>query len=176
MTADETSSDLTQLRRAASDDPRNGVLRYLLGAELAHLQDYDGALLEFSAAIALDPSLDIARFQLGLLHLTLAQVDHALTVLAPLEGLANDNPLKHFQRGLAALIHDDLPAFFRSMQHGIELNTTNQALQHDMQMLLERVAHATPAPVSASMASTSTTGASPDADVHTDFSLYGVKH
>jgi tetratricopeptide (TPR) repeat protein len=176
MSADEISSDLARLRRAASGDPRNGVLRYLLGAELAHLQDYDGALLEFSAAIALDPSLDIARFQLGLLHLTLAQTDHALAVLAPLEDLADDNPLKHFQRGLTALINDDLPAFFRSMQHGIASNTTNQALQRDMQMLLERVAQAIPEPASASMASTSMSSVPPDGEVHTDFSLYGVKH
>jgi tetratricopeptide (TPR) repeat protein len=167
MSAEETSSDLAELRRAAVSDPQNGVLRYLLAAELAQLQDYDGALLEFSAAIALDPSLDIARFQLGLLHLTLTQTDHALAVLAPLEGLADDNPLKHFKRGLAALIHDDLCSFFQSMQRGIELNTANQALQRDMQMLMEHVAQSTHTAASGTLA---------DRDVRTDFSLYGVKH
>jgi tetratricopeptide (TPR) repeat protein len=166
MPTDETSSNLAELRRAASNDPRNGVLRYLLAAELAHLQDYDAALLEFSAAIALDPSLDVARFQLGLLHLTLTQTDHALAVLAPLENLAEDNPLKHFKRGLAALIEDDLPSFSRSMQRGIELNTANQALQRDMQMLLEHVSRATPP------AAPEDTHGTLDAGVRTDFSLY----
>jgi tetratricopeptide (TPR) repeat protein len=180
MSADEASSDLAELRRAATDDPRNGVLRYLLAAELAHLQDYESALLEFSAAIALDPSLDIARLQLGLLHLTLTQADHALTVMAPLEDLADDNPLKHFQRGLTALIHDDVPAFFQSMQHGIDLNTTNQALQRDMQMLLGHVTQATATPGSTSMTSTGmacagVTSVPADAEVRTDFSL-SVKH
>jgi hypothetical protein len=176
MSADETSSDLTDLRRAAIADPRNGVLRYLLAAELAHVHDYEGALLEFSAAIALDPSLDIARFQLGLLHLTLTQTEHALAVLAPLENLADDNPLKHFKRGLAALIHDDLRAFAQSMQRGIELNTTNQALQRDMQMLLEHVTEATRAAAARSTGGTLDDGTLTDGEVRTDFSLYGVKH
>lgn len=166
MSSDD-ASDLAELRRAAIDDPRNGVLRFLLAAELAHLQDYDGALLEFSAAIALDPTLDIARFQLGLLHLTLTQVDHALAVLGPLENLADDNPLKHFKRGLVALIHDDTPEFLRSMQRGTELNSTNPALQRDMQLLVDRISQASTTPG---------TKIRSDADVHTDFSLYGIKH
>lgn len=170
MSADQTAPELADLRRAAINDPRNGVLRYLLAAELAHAHDYDGALLEFSAAIALEPSLDIARFQLGLLHLTMTQTDHALTVLAPLENLAEDNPLKHFQRGLVALIQNDLTAFSRSMQRGIELNTENQALQRDMQMLLDHVVQTMQA------ATANAASAGVDADVRTDFSLYGVKH
>jgi tetratricopeptide (TPR) repeat protein len=167
MSADDTSTELAELRRAAIDDPRNGVLRFLLAAELAHLQDYDGALLEFSAAIALDPTLDIARFQLGLLHLTMTQTDHALAVLTPLENLADDNPLKHFKRGLVALLQDDVPEFLRSMQHGVELNSTNPALQRDMHMLIARVSEA---------AQTSGTQSPADTGVHTDFSLYGIKH
>lgn len=167
MSSEDASHDLAELRRAAIDDPRNGVLRFLLAAELAHLQDYDGALLEFSAAIALDPTLDIARFQLGLLHLTLTQVDHALAVLRPLENLADDNPLKHFQRGLVALIRDDTPEFLRSMQRGTELNSTNPALQRDMQLLVDRISQASTTPGTKTRS---------DADVHTDFSLYGIKH
>jgi tetratricopeptide (TPR) repeat protein len=167
MSADETSFDLAELRRAAVNDPRNGLLRYLLASELAHLQDYDGALLEFSAAIALDPSLDIARFQLGLLHLTLTQPDHALTVLAPLEDLPDDNPLKHFKRGLVALIRDDVPGFLQSMRHGIELNTTNSALQRDMQTFVDHVTQS---------ACTKAAQGRDAIDVHTDFSLYGIKH
>jgi len=175
MSAEEASFDLTELRRAAVNDPHNGVLRYLLAAELAQMQDYDAALLEFSAAIALEPALDIARFQLGLLHLTMKQTDHALAVLAPLEDLADDNPLKHFKRGLAALIHDDLRAFFQAMQQGIELNTANQALQRDMQMLVQRITQLAPTPASDTPVDTLTDTLA-DGEVRTDFSLYGVKH
>jgi len=161
---EDTSSDLTELRQAALNDPGNGVLRYLLAAEMAHLQDYDGAVLEFSAAIALDPSLHIARLQLGLLQLTLARPDQTLAALAPLEGLADGEPLKHFKRGLEALIHDEFTACLQSLQRGIELNTANPALNRDMTLIIERVRetlNASHAPAAGE-------------PVRTDFSRYGV--
>jgi tetratricopeptide (TPR) repeat protein len=167
VSPDDAASDLAELRQAALNDPSNGVLRYLLAAELADLQDYDGAVLEFAAAIALDPSLHIARLQLGLLHLTLARTDQTLTVLAPLEALADDQPLKYFKRGLEALIHDDFPTCLQMLQQGIDLNTVNPALNRDMALIIERVRQALNGPEAL-------TGKEA---VRTDFSLYGVtKH
>src|SRR5688572_10990159 len=97
----QTQDDrLVELRRAAVQDPRNGEIRYLLGAELAQQRQYDEAILELSAAVALDPLLHVARFQLGLLHITMAQTQHATAVLAPLEALSDESGLKHFKRGL----------------------------------------------------------------------------
>src|SRR5688572_14161352 len=104
---DGQDEKIAELRRAAVNDPRNGEIRYLLGAELAHQQRYDEAVLELSAAVALNPLLHTARFQLGLLHLTMAQVQHAAAVFAPLENLEDDAPLKHFKRGLDALSVDN---------------------------------------------------------------------
>jgi tetratricopeptide (TPR) repeat protein len=161
---DDAASDLAELRQAALNDPSNGVLRYLLAAELADLQDYDGAVLEFSAAIALDPSLHIARLQLGLLQLTLARTDQTLAVLAPLEGLADDQPLKYFKRGLEALIYDDFQVCVQTLQQGIDLNTANPALNRDMSLIIERVREALNAPEALSTQEA----------VRTDFSLYGV--
>ena len=154
------SSDLQRLRQAALNDPSNGMLRYLLAAELAHLRDYDGAVLEFSAAIALDPELHTARLQFGLLQLTLARPDQALSILAPLERLPDEQALKHFKRGLESLIHDDFPTCLQALRRGIELNTDNPALNRDMTLLLERIGEIPPAATAA--------------EVRTDFSLYGV--
>ena len=157
---------IEELRRAAFADPRNGEIRYLLGAELAQQRRYDEAVLELSAAIALKPLLHTARLQLGLLHLTMAQTHHPDAVLAPLEGLEDDSALKHFKRGLDALIVDDLPAAAVCLERGIELNRDNSALNNDMRMLVARINET----IAANSAQVSD---HPDG-IRTDFSLYGT--
>lgn len=170
---DAEDNDLAQLRRAVLNDPRNGSLRYLLGAEMAQQRDYEGAVLEMSAAIALDPYLYVARFQLGLLHLTLGQPQHAVAVLAPLEELEDGSALKHFKRGLEALIKDEFSSCLLSLQQGIELNTDNAPLNRDMTLIVDRVKAVVNEQQSAASAQTDS-GAQ---GVRTDFSLYGLtKH
>lgn len=167
---------LAALRRAVLDDPRNGEKRYLLGAELAQQRDYENAVLEMSAAIALNPFLHVARLQLGLLHLTMAQPHHTRVVLAPLEELDDQSALKHFKRGLEALIVDDFPACVQSLERGIELNRENTALNRDMRLIIERVRSLMQAPAAADAAGAADAPAK-DGGVRTDFSLYGqAKH
>ena len=79
--------DLQQIRAAVAQDPRNAELRYLLGAELAQQKNYDAAVVEMSTALQLDPLLHFARFQLGLLYLTMAQPSQSLEIWAPLESI-----------------------------------------------------------------------------------------
>jgi tetratricopeptide (TPR) repeat protein len=165
---DRADTDVDSLRKAVLNDPRNAELRYLLAAEYAQAGDYDSAVLEFSAAIALNPLLHVARFQLGLLHLTLGQPHHTTAVLAPLESLDDTAFLKHFKRGLESLIQDDFAASVKSLEKGIELNTTLPPLNKDMRLLLDKI-HASIAEQKARP--------SPSEPVRTDFSLYGVtKH
>ena len=132
-------NDLDALRRAVLDEPRNGERRYLLGAELAERRDYEGAVLEMSAALALNPLMHVARLQLGLLHLTMAQPHHAAAVLGPLEELPDGSALKHFKRGLEALSRDDCAACLGELERGIEGNQENTALNRDMQLIVEKV-------------------------------------
>lgn len=165
------SEDLSveALRRAVVNEPRNAELRYLLGAEMAQQQDYDGAVMEMSAAIALNPLLHVARFQLGLLHLTMARTDHASSVLAPLEDLDDSAALKHFKRGLDALMRDDFAHCITHLREGIERNRENAPLNRDMSMLIERVTRA--------LAEANKAGAGSAEDprvVRTDFSLYST--
>jgi hypothetical protein len=163
---ENTDPELARLRRAVLDEPRTGERRYLLGAELAQQRDYEGAVLEMSAAIALNPLLHVARLQLGLLHLTLAQPHHAVAVLAPLEELPDDSALKHFKRGLEALIRDDFSACVRALENGIALNRDNPPLNRDMQLIVSRIKSTVDA----------TRQSQDPAGVRTDFSLYDVRH
>jgi tetratricopeptide (TPR) repeat protein len=165
---------IADLRKAVVDEPRNAQLRHLLGAEMAQQQDYDGAVMEMSAAIALNPLMHVARFQLGLLHLTMSRPDHAIAVLSPLENLDDESALKHFKRGLEALIVDDFDNCTQHLLKGIELNRDLEPLNKDMQMLLERVKAAADS-VSITSSPDPTLDKSIDADsgaVRTDFGLY----
>ncbi|HYM35465.1 MAG TPA: hypothetical protein VET48_08720 [Steroidobacteraceae bacterium] len=170
---------LTELRKAVVNDPRNAQLRHMLGAEMAQQKDYEGAVMEMSAALAFNPLMHVARFQLGLLHLTMARPDHAISVLAPLENLNDAAALKHFKRGLDALIADDLQRCVNSLQTGITLSNENEPLKRDMQMLLDRVREravqqtaAQPDDFTKSSTLRKIEPCEPKGPVRTDFSLY----
>jgi tetratricopeptide (TPR) repeat protein len=127
-----------QIEAAVAAEPGNASLRYLMAADRASQGRYEDALMEFRATLKLDPALHVARFQLGLLQLTMARPDDALGTWAPLEQLPTDAPLRHFRRGLEALIRDDFPGCIESLESGIRLNRENAPLNRDMAMVIER--------------------------------------
>jgi len=133
------SSELLRLRAAIVRDPGNAELRYLLGAELAHMREYPEAVAQMRTALDINPKLHFARLQLGMLYLTMSQPDDSLVVWAPLEELDESAALKAFKRGLEALIRDDFPACIGFLQQGIDLNKQNATLNDDMSQLIERV-------------------------------------
>lgn len=124
------------LKEAVSRPDATGKAHFLLGAEYAQIKMYDRAVLELEAAIALDPTLSIARFQLGLLWLTSGIADKAREVLQPLEDLNNGNGLADFARGLIYLMNDAFADALQSLQQGIEHNAENPALNQDMQKII----------------------------------------
>jgi len=156
------SAERMQLEQAIRADFSNGSLHYLLGADYAQTGEYDRAISEIALALELDPNLHTARFQLGLLHLTLGQPDTSLAVWAPLESQP-DEALRRFKRGLEALIHNDAAACLAELEVGIALNTSNAPLNGDMQMMIAKVREhfEQPAP-----------GPAEDQPIRTDFSAY----
>lgn len=133
------STGLLESERAAAANPRNPKLLYLLGAELAQTGRYEDAVVALTAAIALDPTLHTARLQLGLLHLTMAEPERSLAVLAALDELPENDALKHFARGLEALAKDEFDDCVAAMERGIALNTVNPALNDDMALIVARI-------------------------------------
>lgn len=134
-----TGEAMTYLKEAVSREDATAVAHYLLGAEYAQIQMYDRAISHMEAAIAIDPALEIARFQLGLLWLTSGHGENAESVLSPLQLAPEHNALHHFGKGLIHLIHDQFPECIQSLNHGIELNTENVALNNDMNRILEEI-------------------------------------
>jgi len=165
-----SGDELSQIREAVRKDAMNAELRYLLGAELAQQGEYEQAVLEMTLAVELQPSLHVARFQLGLLHLTLARPSEALAAWAPLDALPDGSYLKSFKQGLDALIRDDFANCIGSLERGIAANTVNAPLNRDMALIIDKCRAALaqqPAPPKQAPASAET-----ESRVRTDFSLY----
>lgn len=139
MAADRHDEVISLLKRMVSAFPANANAHYLLGAEHAQIGLYDRALADFAEALRLEPRLAIARFQLGLLHLTLGHTAEAESVWSPLDELATDDPLRLFKSALVHLIHDELKECAQGLRAGIDHNTDNEALNGDMRRLLADV-------------------------------------
>jgi hypothetical protein len=82
-------------------------------------------------------------------------------------------PLKHFKRGLEALVRDDFSNCIVCLRSGIELNLDNAPLNVDMKLLLERVLEEFERLAAAKQATNPLSATSDDSEVRTDFSLYG---
>jgi tetratricopeptide (TPR) repeat protein len=165
-----SGEDLSRIREAVRKDALNAELRYLLGAELAHHGEYEQAAIELTTAIQLDPSLHIARLQLGLLYLTLARPAEATATWAPLDQLPDGSYPKLFKQGLEHLIRDEFTACIARLEQGIAANTANAPLNHDMALIIGKC-RAALAQQSASPVQTSQTQEAAST-VRTDFSLY----
>ena len=135
----DSGATLAFLKEAVSRPDATGKAHFLLGSEYAQLRMYDRAVLEMEAAVAVDPTLYIARFQLGLLWLSSGDGARALAVLEPLELLDSGNPLASFAKGLMHLIRDEFTETLECLALGIQLNTENPALNGDMQKIIEQV-------------------------------------
>jgi len=148
-------------------------LRYLRAAELAQKRQYAEAENEFVAALNMNPAMHTARFQLGLLQLTNANVAAARLTWSPLLDPKVPIELQHFVRGLDALIHDDFDTAIAHLQTGISLNQSNAPLNKDMNMVIGKIKIALDAPIPVD---TNNSNSDPgDIAERTDFSLYDKK-
>jgi Flp pilus assembly protein TadD len=128
------------LKEAAATSKRNAKVHFLLGAEHAQIGLFDRAIEDMRTALEIDPSLVPARFQLGLIFLTRGNVQEASAIWNRLDKLAESDPYLHFKRGLERLVQDDFSGCEESLARGMKLNTSNPALNQDMQRVLDEVA------------------------------------
>ena len=156
-----TEPTLTELEEAVRRDPRNADLRHLLAAHYAQAGQYESASTEFREVLALQPAAHVARFQLGLLELTMGRPAAAIDLWAPLEALPAGAALKWFKHGLEALIQDRFAQCADCLRQGIAANQGNLPLNDDMRLILAKLPRE------------KTGDTARDADVRTDFSLYG---
>lgn len=135
----ESEQAIEYLQRAIALSPADANIQYLLGAEHAHIGMYDRAISDMSTAVELDPALDTARFQLGLLYLTSKRLEEAVATWQPLDQLGAEHPLYLFKTGLISLANDQFSTCIKLLQQGIAANQMNSPLNVDMQKVIDRV-------------------------------------
>lgn len=120
--------------------PDDARIHFLKGSLLAGDGNPIEAHRSLSRAIQLDPSFDIARFQLGFFELTSGEADAALATWKPLESLPAVHYLSHFIAGLRALISDRFAECIACLEQGISANQDNAPLNSDMALIIEKCA------------------------------------
>lgn len=130
---------LDYLKRAAARPQASGKAHFLLGAHHAQIGLADRAVEDFQRALALEPQLSAARFQLGFLLIGNARVEEGLAALEPLEALGAGDPYFHFKRALAYLCRDEFEPCAAALRMGMEVNRSNPPLNVEMQRILEQV-------------------------------------
>lgn len=135
----DAAAAIRWFRIACERDPAAAVPAFLLAAELAQAGDVTEAENCYARAVLLDPGLHMARFQLGLLQFTSARASTALLTWAPLFEQPEDDPLRHVVQGFAALMQDDFESAIAELARGRELVQGNDALKHDLTMVMERI-------------------------------------
>lgn len=142
--AGDSTSAIACLQEAVDRVDATAIAHYLLGAELAQAQQYERAIDEMEAALALDPALAIVRIQLGLLWMGQNVADKARTALTPLLELPSDGFLHLFGAGLLALLENQLDEAVRLLTEGQTVNATNLPLNGDMQRIVDAIGQARP--------------------------------
>lgn len=135
----DSGHSMAYLKEASARGDASEQAHFLLGSEYAQIGLMDQARQHLQRAIDLNPDFAIARFQLGLLHLTNAQPQEALDTWAALSALGSEHPLETFRLGMQHLIRDEFVACLQCLERGVALNTDNPALNTNMQLIIERV-------------------------------------
>lgn len=138
MEQDRDEEAISLLKRGLLLEPESGILHHLLGAMYAQLGMIDRAIAEMTQATVCAPGLHMARFQLGLLHFTSANLPEAERAWQPLSDLPDDDPLHLFRAGLLHLARDEFAECVAALRRGLELNTEHPSLSHDMRLVAER--------------------------------------
>jgi tetratricopeptide (TPR) repeat protein len=131
-------ASLGYLKEALALEPQNPQGVYLLAILHAELGLIERAIGGLTKALALDPKLEIARLQLGLLL-----IDRGRTVEAreqfSASRLSADMAMCTFADGMILAIDGQIAAAVGKMKAGLGLHTANAALRPLMQEVLVRL-------------------------------------
>jgi tetratricopeptide (TPR) repeat protein len=135
---------LAYLKEAGARTDASPQALFMLGSEYAQLGLMDDAKASMARAVEVGPELVIARFQLGMLHVTSGEVDAAREAWAPLAALRADHPqlyLATFHKGMLHLVADEFDDAVTTLGAGIAHNLENEALNNDMRRVIDAIEH-----------------------------------
>ncbi|KFN47470.1 hypothetical protein N790_01810 [Arenimonas malthae CC-JY-1] len=135
----DDDSALAALQAVLRDAPELAGAHQLAAAIHAQRGDLEAAEAEFRAALALDPALSVARFQLGQLLIVKGDVDAAVQVLEPMALTAQQSPdadvLGAYAGAWLQAVQGQLEAAIREVDRGVAGPQMFPALTADMRKL-----------------------------------------
>lgn len=126
---------LNYLNAALEIEPKNAAVHYFRAAEHAELGLLERAHAEMIEALELDPEMDIARFQLGLLSLQLSKLDDARSAFNSLQNTSQDMSLREFSGAYLELLDERIANAITRLTQGLT-DCPNPALKTDMERVL----------------------------------------
>jgi tetratricopeptide (TPR) repeat protein len=139
LESSDTSTATSFLKDAALSHPDDPRPLLLIAAFYIQDDDIDQAEAAYISALRRAPDFWIARFQLGLLQFTRARPAVAVSTWAPLDGLAQNHPLRLFKTAFEHIARDEFEQARLLLCEGITLNTENLPLNRDMELTLSKL-------------------------------------
>ncbi|MCE3261332.1 MAG: hypothetical protein K0R43_411 [Pseudoduganella sp.] len=132
-------TSISCLKHALAQDGSDAECHLLLGAQYAQIGMADAGLAALRRAVELNPGLEMAHFQLGLLYLTQGQVAEAALAWQAFDASDSLHPLRLFRDGMLCLVRDEFDDAKRLLLEGMARNVVNQSLNRDMENVLRRI-------------------------------------
>ena len=171
---EDSGHALAYLKEASTRPDASPQALFMLGSEYAQLGLMDEAKASMARAVEAGPDFVVARFQLGMLHVTSGEIEAAKVAWSPLASLAADHPqayLMAFHRGMLHLVADEFDAALAALNAGLAQNLENEALNTDMRRVIDAIEHlpgrspGAPAAAQPQPEAAPATEPTPDADV-----------
>ena len=137
--AGDVHSCMRHLKEVLRQQPRNPTAIYLLAVQHATLGLLERAVAGMQTALSIEPRLEIARLQLGMLLVDTKNPVQAREQFSALSGSA-DPALRMYSEALLALADNDPAVAREKLALGLRQKSGNHALAAPMRRLLEQLA------------------------------------
>jgi tetratricopeptide (TPR) repeat protein len=143
--ANDPHACLGYLKQVLQQQPKHPQALYLLATQHVQLGLFERGMAGLKAALALEPGLEMAHFQLGVLLLDRRQTDEARRHFADLSR-SPDQALRSYAEAMIALADDDSALAQRCIVMGLARRQLNSPLAVFMRRMLKQLA-GTPAAI-----------------------------
>ncbi|HHP8033598.1 tetratricopeptide repeat protein [Acinetobacter baumannii] len=137
----DTHSAIRYLTELLNIQPDHGAACYFLAMQYAEIGLFERAITTLQHAVEINPTFDIAQFQLGLLYLQTQQTLKAEQIFSGLSVSSHDPALTAFSLGYLALFKEQIPNAIHHFQEGIAV-CSNDALSNDIKRVIAQVENA----------------------------------
>jgi tetratricopeptide (TPR) repeat protein len=137
---DEHHAALEYLHHALVLSPDDARAIFLLAAEHAELGLYNRAIDGMEKCIALDPNIEMAYYQLGLLYLQMGRKDDSDNMWQSLSESLQSSPLKTFAQGMLIMDSNESEGL-TLLNRAAEMQNNNPAFQASIYTVIKLISN-----------------------------------